>query len=466
VKVCMFVLNDCNKNYKPARIPARALADAGHDIRIIALSSKETAPYEESDGSRIFRIGLVSTKLLWLLSLRTRLEGKLSSLGATKSTAGFSGARTEDAPSRDGSPTERRVSKYHSLLSLMRKFLWQVYSLWYRIPRWLIRKLALTYLLYLEYYLRSFWFARKEATDVYHAHDLITLPAAWLCSRVTGGKLVYDAHELWLEGIRGPKRSKLNRFLVRRLESFLIRRTDANIMAGLSSAELLSRMYHIPQLTVILNVPLYHPYERSTVLRDRLRIPAEEKILLFEGTIYVNRGIEECIQSLKYLSQCSLVMLGFGPDFYISDLKRLIEDEGLTHKVYFFGAVPHDEVTRTAMAADVGLVVLQNVTLNYYYASPCKLFDFMAAGLPVVGSNFPDLKKFIEGYKVGVTCDPANPREIAEAINYIISDENRYNEMKKNALEAARIFNWENESKKLVALYAGLSGKKEGIKPN
>jgi hypothetical protein len=47
-----------------------------------------------------------------------------------------------------------------------------------------------------------------------------------------------------------------------------------------------------------------------------------------------------------------------------------------------------------------------------------------------------------------------------------VSDENRYNEMKRNALEAAKIFNWENESKKLVALYAGLSGKKEGIKPN
>jgi glycosyltransferase involved in cell wall biosynthesis len=81
----------------------------------------------------------------------------------------------------------------------------------------------------------------------------------------------------------------------------------------------------------------------------------------------------------------------------------------------------------------------------------------MAAGLPVVGSNFPDLKRYIEGYDIGITCDPTNPGEIANAINYTISDENRYNTMKKNALEAAKIFNWENESKKLVALYKGLS---------
>jgi glycosyltransferase involved in cell wall biosynthesis len=194
-------------------------------------------------------------------------------------------------------------------------------------------------------------------------------------------------------------------------------------------------------------------------LRDSLRIPTERKILLFEGRIDINRGIEEGIRSLRYLSNCSLVILGFGPDLFISSLKRLTEKEGLSDRVYFFGAVPFDEVTRIAMSADIGLILLQNAGLNFYYASPNKLFDFMAAGLPVVASKFPDLKKYIEGYKIGITCDAMNPREIADAINYILSDENRYNEMKRNALEAAKIFNWGNESKKLVALYEELSRK-------
>jgi len=125
--------------------------------------------------------------------------------------------------------------------------------------------------------------------------------------------------------------------------------------------------------------------------------------------------------------------------------------------VHFFDAVPYDEVTRYAMSADIGLVLHKNICLNYYYASPNKLFECMAAGLPVVGSNFPDRKKYIEGYNLGVTCDPESPEEIAEAINYTLSDETRYNEMRKNALEAAKIFNWENESRKLVTLYQGLS---------
>jgi len=100
------------------------------------------------------------------------------------------------------------------------------------------------------------------------------------------------------------------------------------------------------------------------------------------------------------------------------------------------------------------------VGLNYYYVSPNKLFECMAAGLPVVGSNFPDLKRFVEGYNFGVTCDPCNPKEIANAISYILSDEHRYEEMRRNALEAAKIFNWENESNKLLALYEVLSSRK------
>jgi len=445
MKVCMFVMADCNENFKTARIPARTLADAGHDVRIIAFLSPDTTAYEESDGARIFRVRLLAHKLKRLL---------------TPPTQGSGGATVDKAvEARDDTSGRNLLSRAcKGLIMLYMRALRVLYGM----ANLLVQRVSLvysayTYLVYVDYYMRSFCVARKERADVYHAHDLVTLPVAWLCSRLTGGKLVYDAHELWPDRGRVPKRSRVNTFLVRRLESFLIRRTDANIMAGVSSGELLSRRYHIPEPTVILNTPSYRPYQHSNLFRKRLGIPDEDKVLLFEGRLDVNRGIEECIRSLKYLKHCRLVMLGFGPDLYISGLKSLIEREGSVGRVYFFGAVPFDEVTRTAMSADVGLIVPQNAGLNFYYASPNKLFDYMAAGLPVVGCNFPDLKKFIEGYNIGLTCDPTNPKEIADAINYILSDENRYNEMKKNALEAAKIFNWENESKKLLALYEGLS---------
>ena len=70
--------------------------------------------------------------------------------------------------------------------------------------------------------------------------------------------------------------------------------------------------------------------------------------------------------------------------------------------------------------------------------------------------NFPSLKEIVEGYGLGFTFDPEEPESIVEAINWILAAERRYDTMKRNALEAARIFNWENESAKLLNTYRGV----------
>jgi glycosyltransferase involved in cell wall biosynthesis len=450
MNICMFALDQCNEHKIAVRKVAKTLAEAGHDVRVIAILSDETAPYEESEGFRIFRVALdpLYAKIMRLVSLPARFGAKLSGLLRRESNPSSVGASLGGATDDEGAHAGGRVSVFYPLVL--------GYRLLYRIARWLVMKLPAVYLRYLNYYYCSFQMARREPAAVYHAHDLVTLPVAWLCSRLAKGKLVYDSRELWLDRPE-KQRSRFNTFLVRRIESFLIRCTDANIIFGESAGKVLTDRYNIVTPAVILNVPPYYPFHHSTVFRDKLRIPTGERIVLYMGRISYGRGVEQAIQSIRYSSNCSLVVFGFGPDQYISSLKELIENEGVTDRVYFFDAVPFDEVTRYAMSADVGLVLHKNVCLNYYYVSPNKLFECMAAGLPVVGSNFPDLKMFIEGYNLGVTCDPDNPKEIADAIDYILSDEDRYNEMRKNALEAAKIFNWENESKKLLALYEGLN---------
>ena len=75
----------------------------------------------------------------------------------------------------------------------------------------------------------------------------------------------------------------------------------------------------------------------------------------------------------------------------------------------------------------------------------------------VVSSDFPALKEVVEGYGLGCTFDPEEPESIAAAINWLLADEQRYDTMKRNALEAASIFNWETESKKLLEIYRRLS---------
>ena len=448
MKVWMFAFTPCDEHYIVQRKPARTLVDAGYDVSIIAVLGKDMPAYEESDGFRIFRVSVdpshlkVLFKVLRLAGLaKGRIQGVLGRRHGVSVTKPFDTGEEGQASGGHSPLGWQRSAVYRALRSLFGK----IYGI----------SIGHRYWCYLQYYYRSYLLAGREPADLYHAHDLPTLPVAWICSRRSGGKVIYDSHELWLD-VRYPPRSKLSLFLVKRIESFLVRRTDANIMGGLSSSNELSRRYSIPAPTVILNVPDYQPFEYSTVLRDKLGIPKEQRIMLYMGVISSHKGIEEGIRSLKYLSGCCLVIFGFGHEGYIAGLKELIQDEDLGKRVFFFPAVPFDEVTRHAMSADVGLVLHQNINLNYYYVSPNKLFESMVAGLPVVGSNFPDLKTFIEGYRFGATCDPTSPKEIASAVDYILSDRSRYEEMRQNALEAAKIFNWENESKKLLALYEGL----------
>ena len=206
-----------------------------------------------------------------------------------------------------------------------------------------------------------------------------------------------------------------------------------------------------------MNAPPFNNVTRSNLLREKLRSNLASRIVLYSGGITFNRGLEELITSLNYLKNIVLVIMGYGAPRYVSELKKFIRSQKLSDRVFFFGPVPHGEVTKYAASADLGAAPIKNSCLSYYYCSPNKVFEYVGAGLPVVGSNFPELKKVIEGYGLGKTFDPDDPVDIARAISYVLSDQNKYKIMAKNAYEAIKIFNWENEEKKLLKIYQDLS---------
>ena len=129
----------------------------------------------------------------------------------------------------------------------------------------------------------------------------------------------------------------------------------------------------------------------------------------------------------------------------------------MERRVYFTEPVAPDRVVYYSVSASVGVVIYLRTSLNNYYATPNKLYEYISAGLPVVSSNFPALSEIVEGYGLGGTFDPEEPKSIAAAINQVLADEQRYDTMRKNALEAATIFNWETESRKLLEIYGRLS---------
>ena len=317
------------------------------------------------------------------------------------------------------------------------------------------------YFCFLSFYRNAYLIIPNGKYDFYHAHDLNTLLLAYLLARRDRSKLVYDSHELYVERNRIKKPLRLQKLALQKFESFLIRKAHAVFTVNDSIAEEMASRYKIPTPKVVMNTPIKSNSSDSLrlgyeSLRDILSVPEGSYLLIYIGSITFNRGLEELIMSLKYLSDCYLVVMGYGHDPYKQNLEEIAQKSGVRQRFFFFGPVPTDDVIYYAAGADLGVAPIANACLSYYYCSPNKLFEYMNAGLPVISSNFPELEKVVLGHNIGLTFNPADPADIAKAARNILDDKPRNIQMKKNALKAASIYNWSNESKKLLEIYESI----------
>ena len=434
-KVCMFVYNNLLHDTRVLK-EARTLITSGYDVTIVAVLDDKSKPFEEQDGIKVIRV-VKNPIRHYIVHLMIGCVRYIK-----KGIVPFPGKNTRTSEHRG--KVQGTMICWERMIRRMRG-----YGLLFNRP-----------LCFIDYYMRSYKIAMGKPYDIYHANDLNTLPVAWWAARRSGARLVYDSHELYVERNRKKTASRVGKFLLSQLESFLIRRTDAVITVNESIADELSKRYRIRTPTVVMNTPsrTFHPVNRNvTSLRELLHIKSGYRLLLYAGLITFNRGLENLIQSLVYLPDCHLVFMGYGNDKYKKHLLELTRRIGMESRVSFFGPVPSDEVTIYAASADLGVAPIENACLSYYYCSPNKVFEYIHAGLAVVASDFPELRRVIHQHDIGYTFNPDDPRDISRAVNYIFENPERWQRMKQNTLTASQYYNWENESKKLLNLYGTLN---------
>jgi glycosyltransferase involved in cell wall biosynthesis len=305
-----------------------------------------------------------------------------------------------------------------------------------------------------DYWRRAFLAATAEPFDVYHAHDLVTLPVAWAARARRGGAVVYDAHELFTELSRLDPVSRAG---FRVLETLLIGRADCVITVNDSIAAELSRRYGVATPRVLRNCPRtfgLRPDSSRSSLRERARLPAGTPIVLYQGLYMPHRGLENLVRAASGFRRAHLVFMGWGP--LLDNLKAVAVSEGLTDRVTFIDPVPMGELLAVTSGADVGVIPYRNVGLNNFFTSPNKLFEYCAAGVPVAASRFPELVKVVEGLQVGRTFDPDDPASIAAAVSAIVDDPVEQARFRDNAGRAAASFSWEREVEALHAVYDSL----------
>ena len=124
--------------------------------------------------------------------------------------------------------------------------------------------------------------------------------------------------------------------------------------------------------------------------------------------------------------------------------------------VKFIGKIGRKEVNELYGRARAGIVIYQPAA-NHMKSQPIKMFEFMAAGLPVVASNFPLWKSIVEGNNCGICVDPQNSIDVREACMELLNNPGRAEELGRNGKKAVdEKYNWSNEEKKLLELYGQL----------
>jgi glycosyltransferase involved in cell wall biosynthesis len=303
-----------------------------------------------------------------------------------------------------------------------------------------------SYLSLLEFYIRLFFKGILFRPKIIHCHDTIVLPIGFLLSIIFNSKLIYDAHEL--ESKRNGQ-SKLSSKVTLLIEKFTIRYIDVLITVSPSILNWYQNSMGVKKSIVILNSPQLTNENFDTLpnnyLRKMFNIPDNCKVFIYLGLLVKGRGVDlylNVFQSTEIKSH--IVFIGHGD--YVSKIQS---SSYIYDNIHYHQPVKHDEVVNIAKSSDVGLVIIENTSLSYYFCLPNKLFEYAFSGLFILASDFPDMKKVIEEYDLGIVCS-VNKESIKEAI--IKLENSRIIKSNKDLNELS----WNSQSKKLINLYNDL----------
>lgn len=295
---------------------------------------------------------------------------------------------------------------------------------------------------YLSYNLILIKELLKEQANVFFAEDLYTLPVVTFYTKLKSAKVFYNSREIY--AYIGGLHSRPNvQRIITAIERFFIKKVDLVMTTGWMDSEFLEKFYSLPKTSVVRNIPLYQKAEAKVDFRKLYDISEDKLILLYQGVLIPGRGISIVIEALSKIPNAVFLLLGDGDQK--ETYKKLAQKHGVSDRVIFAGSFCQKELINYTSAADVGLSLIENISISYYHALPNKLFEYIMAGLPVLSSNLPQMKNIIDIYKVGEVVDLENDQLIVELLNKWSNDREQLSRFKSNCLQASKDLNWQAE---------------------
>lgn len=428
MKICMLVFNNCVLDQRVRR-EARALAEVGHEVLILALHAKAVPLEEWIEGVHIMRYPWVPD---WFLKCLQKL-GVMSFTYVPISLANLL-------------PTGNLEPLSLGFRTVLKKIMGYLYRLCFFREAFARRLYRSTFLPH----------ALKTNADCYHAHELYTLEVAGLAATQLGKRLVYDSHEYERDRV-ATHRSRWDWYFWRRLESYWIKKVDRVITVSQSIAHALQRDHGIEAPSVIVNTPeiAWQEVQNRVVfdIRGHYGLNEESRIIMFVGGIQVRRGIEELLDAMKLLPHHVHLFL-IGPNL-MPDLLEAAQAT-LHPRLHVVEPVAHQELMAYLAGASLSLCLIQQEPLSYRYSLPNKFFESVFAGTPILASRCPEFKRFIDRFENGLLCDETSPQAIAEGIMTLLQDRARYVPDPATLQVIWSEYGWAHVKQKLQDLYTSL----------
>ena len=319
----------------------------------------------------------------------------------------------------------------------------------------LVLKHCRGWLFYAEYNLKLFRCLKKERSDVVWANDTDTLLGSWLAAKVcrrTKARLVMDAHELFPE-VPEIEQKSLIKWVWRAIERCLMPKCDALFTVCQSIADYYKEKYDV-EMTVVrnvsdcLNVSMLECLSadvKNTQTIKQSGNPALH-VLLYQGCVNKGRGVNWAIDAMEWLEDCRLVIAGGGD--LLEEMRVYAQSKPWSDRIEFLGRLTPEELEPLTRQASVGLVMLEDIGLSYHFALPNRIGDFVAAGVPMVVSNLPEMAAVVRRFGVGVVMRGAGARYLAEAVKGVLSKEWK----EEDFAEAREDMDWNKEKLKLIKI--------------
>ncbi len=305
-------------------------------------------------------------------------------------------------------------------------------------------------LFYITLNVRLLWFLLAHSCSIIWSVDMDTLVACRLAGIVKRVPVVFDSHEFFSE-VPELQNRRLKKWVWSRLEKWCIPGAAVHFTVSPGLVMLYKNRYNC-DFQLLRNLPLR---KREVPLPFKV---ANTHHIVYQGSLNVGRGLSQTIRAMLYLPDYTFIIIGRGD--CMDELLKLTSSLKLEERVIFKGAVPFEELEKYNANAMAGMCLLENKGLNYYHSLPNRIFDYMQQGIPVIASDFPDIRAVVKTHETGLLINNLSPETIAHAIKSACEEESLRAKWKETVPRAAAHFLWEHEEEKIENALKKWSGQR------